>query len=260
MADWPIKHTTSVDRLRTRLNLLQQQGKMGGGDADTLGGQPPSAFALAGHGHAAADIVSGVLADARVGQSSVTQHQAALAVTESQITNLKDYWHPGNDGAGTGLDADKLDGKHAADFLQDESGTWTPVLIGAVTAGTHTYSAQAGQWHQRGALMFVDCDIQLTGKDAAMDGQVRISGLPEPATEDRSGIQIGRFGAGFAVPPDPLLKAKQIIGLIAGSEIRLEVVDNVFERGDYPSSSVGDAFAIRFSATYPVEFTALPES
>ncbi len=39
------------------------------------------------HTHDAADIVSGTLADARIAQSNVTQHQAALALAASQITS-----------------------------------------------------------------------------------------------------------------------------------------------------------------------------
>mgnify|MGYP000483511631 CR=1 FL=1 len=40
---------------------------------------------------AAADIKSGEMADARISESSVTQHQAALSITESQISDLGDY-------------------------------------------------------------------------------------------------------------------------------------------------------------------------
>lgn len=39
----------------------------------------------------AADLTTGELADARVAESNVTQHQAALQLTESQITDLKAY-------------------------------------------------------------------------------------------------------------------------------------------------------------------------
>lgn len=39
----------------------------------------------------AADIQSGTFADARISQSSVTQHQAALSITESQISDLGSY-------------------------------------------------------------------------------------------------------------------------------------------------------------------------
>ena len=39
----------------------------------------------------AADLTEGVLADARVQESNVTQHQAALSITESQISDLGNY-------------------------------------------------------------------------------------------------------------------------------------------------------------------------
>ena len=44
--------------------------------------------AAATHAHAAADVTSGTFADARISQGSVTQHQAALSITEGQVTNL----------------------------------------------------------------------------------------------------------------------------------------------------------------------------
>lgn len=39
----------------------------------------------------ASDIVSGTFADARISESSVTQHEAALTITESQISDLSHY-------------------------------------------------------------------------------------------------------------------------------------------------------------------------
>lgn len=47
-----------------------------------------STFAALSHTHAASDITSGTLADARVAESNVTQHEAALSITESQISDL----------------------------------------------------------------------------------------------------------------------------------------------------------------------------
>lgn len=44
-------------------------------------------FAAASHTHAASDIVSGTLADARIAVSNVTQHQASLAIAASQVTS-----------------------------------------------------------------------------------------------------------------------------------------------------------------------------
>jgi hypothetical protein len=48
-------------------------------------------FALTAHTHATSDIVSGTFADALVAASNVTQHQAALSITESQISDLGTY-------------------------------------------------------------------------------------------------------------------------------------------------------------------------
>lgn len=44
--------------------------------------------AAASHTHDASAVISGTFADARISQSSVTQHQAALSITESQISDL----------------------------------------------------------------------------------------------------------------------------------------------------------------------------
>jgi hypothetical protein len=140
------------------------------------------------HTHAATDVTSGTFADARIAQSNVTQHQAALGsaaatasviarrdgggdlfaryfntaaansenpgVSQILVTNgTDDYirkaslshltsavvssggiWTAGNDGSGSGMDADLLDGNHASAFassahthtgtyIQDISGT-----------------------------------------------------------------------------------------------------------------------------------------
>lgn len=48
-------------------------------------------LASASHSHATSDITSGTFADARISESSVTQHQAALSITESQISDLGTY-------------------------------------------------------------------------------------------------------------------------------------------------------------------------
>lgn len=56
-------------------------------NADLVDGSHASAFALASHVHAAADVTSGTFADARIAASNVTQHQAALALAASQVTS-----------------------------------------------------------------------------------------------------------------------------------------------------------------------------
>ncbi len=48
-------------------------------------------YADASHTHPTSDIVSGTFADARIAQSNITQHQTALSITESQISDLQSY-------------------------------------------------------------------------------------------------------------------------------------------------------------------------
>lgn len=52
--------------------------------------------AASSHSHAASDVTSGSFADARISESSVTQHEAALTITESQISDLGSYIEPGD--------------------------------------------------------------------------------------------------------------------------------------------------------------------
>jgi len=47
--------------------------------------------AASSHTHAASDVTSGTFADGRISQSSVTQHETALSITESQISDLGTY-------------------------------------------------------------------------------------------------------------------------------------------------------------------------
>jgi hypothetical protein len=110
-------------------------------NADTVDGSHASAFAAASHNHDASDINSGQFADIRIQQSNVTQHQGALSIAETQITDGSVLARVASSetitgtynfspGAGvtpftvnfatatvvTNLDADKLDGSHASAF------------------------------------------------------------------------------------------------------------------------------------------------
>lgn len=78
-------------------------------------------------------------------------------------------------------------GTHSADTVTDsdgahglkiETGTFTPALKGATTAGTNTYTAQAGFYQKIGSLAHCDMIITLSAKDVAMAGNVYIDGLP----------------------------------------------------------------------------------
>jgi hypothetical protein len=60
--------------------------------------------------------------------------------------------------------ADSISFDSGANVLQNYvvSGTYSPVLSGGTTAGTTTYTVQAGSYTQIGKRVFVDVDIQYT--------------------------------------------------------------------------------------------------
>jgi hypothetical protein len=95
-----------------------------------------------GHTHAAADVVSGTFTNARISQSSVTQHQAALTITESQISDLQAYLLPA-DVLGLDTLVDPNDDRIL--FWDDSAGTltWLDIGTGLTLSGT-TLTADAG--------------------------------------------------------------------------------------------------------------------
>ncbi|HYN35915.1 MAG TPA: hypothetical protein VEV82_02970 [Actinomycetota bacterium] len=92
-------------------------------DADTLDGVDSTGYALASHVHDASDITTGTLDDTQVG-NSITVDAGGIA----------------NDGTGSGLDADLLDGKTAADFV-NQAGTGIILVQGDVSNWKHTVGA-----------------------------------------------------------------------------------------------------------------------
>lgn len=73
------------------LTLSGQQVTLGQIDLTTdVTGILPSGN-IGTHAHATSDITSGTFADARISESNVTQHQAALSITQSQISDFGTY-------------------------------------------------------------------------------------------------------------------------------------------------------------------------
>ncbi len=80
-------------------------------DADALEGQAAADFAASSHNHAASEITSGTLSDSRIASNVARDSEIVPEVLA-------------NDGSGSGLDADMLDGQHAAAFsLSDHAHT-----------------------------------------------------------------------------------------------------------------------------------------
>jgi hypothetical protein len=101
-------------------------------NANQLDGLHATAFAAVAHPHAGADIASGTVADARIADSIARRSEITPTILA-------------NDGPGSGLDADLLDGQHASAFV---------AISGAQTiSGTKTFS---------GGVRFADGTTQLT--------------------------------------------------------------------------------------------------
>lgn len=84
--------------------------------------------AASSHTHAATDINSGVMANAQIQESNVTQHQGALSITESQISDLAHtaaYSHPNHTGdvtstgdGATVIPSATITGKSSLNFIE----------------------------------------------------------------------------------------------------------------------------------------------
>ncbi len=132
-------------------------GPGSGLNADLLDGLNSTAFANASHNHAASETTSGTFADARIAASNVTQHQAALTILETQIT----------DGA----------------LLARNAGTET--ITGAwVVSGAWTFSTRPKTTSKGGFLSFLD--------PANVGGEVTVSTSSPSGTPGEGDIWLKR--------------------------------------------------------------------
>lgn len=75
------------------------------------------------------------------------------------------------------------------------SGTWTPVLKGANTAGTFTYTEQSGQYLKIGELVYYYGQISISAFSTHPVGNAMIAGLPFASSNTI--LQSGGSAAGF---------------------------------------------------------------
>ena len=75
--------------------------------------------------------------------------------------------------------------------LRYEEGSWTPILYGSTTAGSHTYNVQSGEYIRINKKVTCYGNIQLSAKDAAMAGSVRLGGLPFMVARTMGSMSLG---------------------------------------------------------------------
>jgi hypothetical protein len=112
--------------------------------------------------------------------------------------------------AGVGFPATQVASSDANTLDDYEEGTFTPTIIGSTTAGSATYSTQAGNYTKIGRLVTVQMYIGWTGHTGT--GDMSISGLPFTSINtisvasaaiglsDSISLTAGNILAGYVVP------------------------------------------------------------
>lgn len=73
------------------------------------------------------------------------------------------------------------------------TGSFSPTLVGSTTPGTHTYSLQLGKFTRTRHQVTINAIIELSAKDAAMAGNVRMANLPFTCASATNNIASGGF-------------------------------------------------------------------
>lgn len=89
-----------------------------------------AAKASLSHSHATSDTTSGAFVDARIGQSNVTQHQAALSIASSQITGTKTSAYISDF---TEASQDAVGGALSSEFVYNDAGNSVSLRAKAFT-------------------------------------------------------------------------------------------------------------------------------
>ncbi len=101
----------------------------------------PSTFTPATHSHPTSDITSGTFADARISQSSVTQHQGALSIAWSQITGEPSTYAPSAHSLGSHSDV-TITSIASGEILKWSGTAWINQTLAeaGISATSHTHS------------------------------------------------------------------------------------------------------------------------
>jgi hypothetical protein len=134
--------------------------------------------------------------------------------------------------------------------LTETSGTFTPTIFGATTAGANTYGTQVGFYRRFGKTVHVQGRIVLTAKDAAMAGAVRIGGLPFTSLNTANSFAAAKIGYySDIIHPAGALALGSIVEVNAAQLNLYWLVSNGVPAGVVPADLTAIS-GIIFSATY----------
>jgi len=167
---------------------------------------------------ATSKITSGTFADARIAESNVTQHEAALTIAKSQVTDFDENARTAVSGSNivkiesttvsaSNIRADNVEsasvsgtnvyagngvyigGDTSANQLDNYvEGTWTPAFT--LGSGSVGYATQSGYYTRIGNLVYATFEIELNSNTSAA-GAMTIGGLPIAAANNAGGTGIG---------------------------------------------------------------------
>lgn len=130
-----------------------------------------------------------------------------------------------------------------------EEGTWTPVLEGTVTAGSHTYSSQVGRYTRIGNHVKLYGRVDITTVDGAMAGNLRIGGLPYTIANVSNYNPAGSAGSQNNITfTDQLL----FLGINNTTKVNLNEVASGGATTNLTTSDIGATATISFSLEYEV--------
>jgi len=133
--------------------------------------------------------------------------------------------------SGKGIDFSATPGTGTSELLADyEEGTWTPTFTGTSTAGSGTYTFQAGSYTKVGRLVTIYGAMQFGSGTGT--GNLQISGLP---------FSSNNFGSITIVLSDNLAftAGSTLAGYTSGTNIQLQQI---------PSGGSGSTAAVPYDA------------
>lgn len=131
--------------------------------------------------------------------------------------------------------------------LKTSSGTWTPTLVGSVTAGSNSYAIRTGTYYKIGNKVDVTCTVALSAKDAAMAGNISIIGLPFSSGATYYPATIGQIRYTTLTAGKTGINAS-----VLGSEIKLTEWVSGGAQSDVTATNITNNTYYNISATYIV--------
>lgn len=188
--------------------VLDNDGPGSSLDADNLDGLDSTAFSSAAHTHSGSDITTGTVADSRIAGTIARDNEIMPEVL-------------GNDGSGSSLDADTVDGVHASGFVTQADYDALLARVEALEAKLAYMSVQTGEINGLAGphVVFSDANVHIrSGSGSTNDGGVPtgLGNLIVGYNEDPSDLGVGERAGSHNLIIGPYHRYERYGGLVAG--------------------------------------------